>query len=69
MALSHQLLRHHPQSNIVNSTTWPELTGQQKDYQPYTEDKVKQVITKDVDPAGHELELVMPRWQMSPPMI
>ena len=49
----------------VPDITWPILTGQYEDHQPYTEGTVKQAITQGVDPAGNSLEYPMPRWQMS----
>ena len=49
----------------VPAITWPELTGQHEDHPPYTEDTVKQAITRGIDPAGNRLEPTMPRWTMS----
>ena len=49
----------------VPDITWPTLTGQYEDHQPFTEETVKQAITQGVDPAGNSLEYPMPRWQMS----
>ena len=50
----------------VPDITWPELTAQNMDHAPYTEEALKQAITHGVDPAGDPLEYPMPRWQMSP---
>jgi cytochrome c oxidase subunit II len=49
----------------VPDITWPTLTGQYEDHQPFTEETVKQAIAQGVDPAGNSLEYPMPRWQMS----
>ena len=53
------------QSIDVPDITWPELTGQHMDHQPYTVETVKQAITQGIDPAGNPLEYPMPLWQMS----
>jgi len=52
----------------VPDITWPELTGPDPDMEhpPYTEETLKQAITRGVDPGGGQLEYPMPRWQMSP---
>ena len=49
----------------VPNISWPTLTGQYDDHQPYTDETVKQAIAQGVDPAGNSLEYPMPRWQMS----
>ncbi|ADJ26570.1 hypothetical protein Dehly_1279 [Dehalogenimonas lykanthroporepellens BL-DC-9] len=53
------------QSFDVPDITWPELTGQHEEHEPYTVATVKQAITDGLDPAGNELEYQMPQWQMS----
>jgi cytochrome c oxidase subunit 2 len=53
------------QSYDIPNITWPELTGQHMDHDPYDEETVKQAITKGLEPAGNPLEYPMPRWQMS----
>ena len=45
--------------------TWPVLTGQHEDHEPYSEETVKDAITKGTEPNGEELEIYMPRWQMA----
>ena len=45
--------------------TWPVLTGNYEDHAPYTEATLKDAITRGVDPGGKELEIYMPRWQIS----
>lgn len=49
----------------VPNITWPELTAQDMDHPPYTEETLKRAITQGLDPAGNPLEYPMPRWQMS----
>ena len=52
----------------VPEITWPELTGiHHEDHPPFTEETVKQAITRGLDPAGNRLESFMPRWQLSAP--
>jgi cytochrome c oxidase subunit II len=53
------------QTSDVPDITWPTLTGQYEDHQPFTEETVKQAIAQGVDPASNSLEYPMPRWQMS----
>jgi mono/diheme cytochrome c family protein len=45
--------------------SWPALTGPHEDHEPYTEETIKDAITKGVDPNGDQLENYMPRWDMS----
>lgn len=50
--------------------TWPALTGAHEEtgemeHPPYTEETVKRAITQGVDPAGHPLDAVMPRWRLT----
>jgi cytochrome c oxidase subunit II len=53
------------QSYDVPNITWAELTAQDMDHPPYTEETRKRAITQGLDPAGNQLEYPMPRWQMS----
>jgi len=45
--------------------TWPVLTGQHENHAPYTEATLKDAITRGLEPNGEQLEIYMPRWQMS----
>ena len=45
--------------------TWGELTSQHKEHEPYTEETVKDAITKGIEPNGEPLEVYMPRWQIA----
>lgn len=52
------------------NVTWPALTEEhheagEMEHPPYTEQTVKRAITQGLDPAGHPLDAVMPRWSMS----
>lgn len=48
----------------VPNITWTELTAQDMDHLPYTEETLKRAITQGIDPAGNPLNYPMPRWQM-----
>jgi mono/diheme cytochrome c family protein len=39
--------------------------GDQVEHPPYTEEALKQAITRGVDPSGKALDWVMPRWDMT----
>jgi cytochrome c oxidase subunit II len=50
--------------------TWHALTEDEHgdgdhEHPPYTEETVKQAITRGLDPAGDRLDRLMPRWNMS----
>ncbi|MBN2075182.1 MAG: c-type cytochrome [Dehalococcoidales bacterium] len=56
--------------------TWERLTSadhheegngeeEHEEHPPYTEDTIRQAITKGVNPAGEPLDEEMPRWRMS----
>lgn len=53
------------QTYDVPNITWPELTAQDMDHPPYTEETLKRAITQCLDPDGNPLEYPMPRWRMS----
>lgn len=39
--------------------------GTSEDHPAYSDELIKRAITEGLDPAGHPLDLVMPRWQLS----
>jgi cytochrome c oxidase subunit II len=49
----------------VPNISWPELTAQDMDHPPYTEETLKRAIIQGIDPAGSPLKYPMPRWRMS----
>jgi cytochrome c oxidase subunit 2 len=42
-----------------------EASSHDMEHPPYTDETIKQAITKGIDPAGHPLKSFMPRWRMS----
>lgn len=42
-----------------------EASSHDMEHPPYTDETIKQAITKGIDPAGHPLKSFMPRWRIS----
>lgn len=51
--------------NIQYGHLIEEEHGEGEEHPPYSEALIKRAITEGLDPAGHPLDLVMPRWQLS----
>ena len=58
----------------VPDITWQRLTEEEhheeeeaehEEHPPYTEETIRQAITKGINPAGEPLDEEMPRWKMS----